>query len=155
MSEGHPHSRRSVALAALAVAIAALGAVPSAAATAAQPAVAPLPAAAPLPANCVAGLHDVRTGEGEKRFASHYVIDGTFGYGEFVTGSFGGQSLWRKRGANWCRIETGSAVLDRVGILAAGVPANEADRLLAKMRDGHELAPPVATAGLGAGGPHR
>lgn len=153
MSKDDPRLHRGVALAALAVTIAALGDVPIPAAAAVPPAAAP--AAASPPANCVADLHDVRAGDGEKRYASHYVTDGAFGYGEFVTGSFGGQSLWRKRGANWCRIETGSAVLDRVGILAAGVPANVANRLLAKMRDGHELAPPVATAGLGGGGPHR
>jgi hypothetical protein len=145
--------RRAVALAALAVTIAAFGDSPWAAAAAATPASAP--AAVAPPVNCVADLHDVRTGDGEKRYASHYVTDGAFGYGEFVTGSFGGQSLWRKRGAFWCRIETGSAVLDRGGILAAGVPANVANRLLAKMHDGHELAPPVAKAGFGGGGPHR
>jgi hypothetical protein len=151
MSKEDPRMRRGVALAALAVTIATFGDAPAAAA----PAAPPPPAGAAPPSNCVAGLHDVRTGDGEKRFASHYVTDGVFGYGEFVTGSFGGQSLWRKRGANWCRIETGSSVLDRSGILAAGVPADVANRLLAKMRDGHELAPPVATAGLGGGGPHR
>jgi len=91
---------------------------------------------------CVPALRDVRTGSGAKTFASHYVTAGTYGYGEFVAGPLGGQSLWQKRGGRWCRIETGTTILDRKGLLSAGIPGPAADTLLARMRAGHELAPP-------------
>jgi tetrahydromethanopterin S-methyltransferase subunit D len=91
---------------------------------------------------CVPALKDVRTGSGAKTFASHYVTAGTYGYGEFVAGLFGGQSLWQKRGGRWCRIETTTTVLDRKGLLSAGIPGPTADTLLARMRAGRELAPP-------------
>jgi hypothetical protein len=106
------------------------------------PAVAAPPAARPAVPGCVPALKDVRTGSGAKTFASHYVTAGTYGYGEFVAGPLGGQSLWQKRGGLWCRIETGTTVLDRKGLLSAGIPAPAADTLLARMRAGHELAPP-------------
>jgi len=99
-------------------------------------------AAAPVLPGCVPALKDVRTGSGAKTFASHYVTAGTYGYGEFVAGPLAGQSLWQKRGGLWCRIETGTTVLDRKGLLAAGVPGPAADTLLARMRTGRELAPP-------------
>jgi hypothetical protein len=91
---------------------------------------------------CVPALKDVRTGSGAKTFASHYVTAGTYGYGEFVAGLFGGQSLWQKRDGRWCRIETGTTILDRQGLLSAGIPGPTADTLLARMRAGRELAPP-------------
>ena len=130
---------RSVTIAALLVAIALVRMAPAASA-------APAPAAIP---GCVAALKDVHTGSGAKSFASHYVTAGSYGYGEFLAGSFGGQSLWQKRGTSWCRVETGTTVLDRKGIAGAGVPASVADALLAKMKAGHELAPPVAPTPLG------
>ena len=101
----------------------------------------PNPRATPPP-GCVARLRDVRTGNGPKSFASHYVTDDVFGYGEFVAGGFGGQSLWRRRGALWCRVPTGVAILDRPAMTGFGVPARIARRLRGKMKAAGELAPP-------------
>jgi hypothetical protein len=102
---------------------------------------APPPVAIP---GCVSELKDVHTGSGAKAYASHYVTSGAYGYGEFLAGSFGGQSLWQRRGTLWCRIETGTTALDRAGIAAAGVPPAVAVTLVAKMRATPELAPPAA-----------
>ncbi|MBD5607116.1 MAG: hypothetical protein IAI48_18835 [Candidatus Eremiobacteraeota bacterium] len=96
------------------------------------------------PNGCVARLTDVRSGSGSKSFASHYVTDGSYGYGEFVAAGFGGQSLWMRRDAGWCRMPTGGATLDRANIIRFGVPDAVATRLVQKMRAGRgELAPPT------------
>jgi hypothetical protein len=122
-------------LVALAFAFAATGAVAAAA---------PGGAAAP---GCVASLRDVHAVVGTSSFTSHYVTVDGYGYGEFKTGSLGGQSLWRKTGTLWCRVQTGAAVLDRSAIVGFGVPPATADRLLAAMRGaGPELAPPKPPA---------
>jgi hypothetical protein len=96
-----------------------------------------------LPPGCVADLKDVRTTTNGTTFASHYVTDGGFGYGEFSTGGFGGQSLWQRRGGAWCRVQTGAAILDRAALIGFGVPPATAARLLALMKSSGELAPPV------------
>jgi hypothetical protein len=112
---------------------------------------APLP---PLPPGCVATLHDVHAGSGAKSFASHYVTDGIYGYGEFSAGGLGGQSLWRRNGAAWCRVPTGGAVLDRATIAAFGVPPAVADRLIALMKARPEVAPPKPLPTLPPFGSH-
>jgi hypothetical protein len=101
-------------------------------------------ATATLAPGCVPRLVDVRSGHGEKAFASHYVTAGSFGYGEFVAGTLRGQSLWRHRAGAWCRIPTALAVLDRATIVGFGVPPDVAKRLVHEMRAGtRELAPPT------------
>jgi hypothetical protein len=96
-----------------------------------------------LPPGCVADLKDVRTTTNGATFASHYVTDGGFGYGEFSAGGFGGQSLWRRQAGAWCRVQTGAAILDRAALIGFGVPPATAARLLALMKTSGELAPPV------------
>jgi hypothetical protein len=103
---------------------------------------APVFAAQNPPPGCVASLKDVSVGVGIKRFESHYVTEGGYGYGEFSAGGFGGQSLWQRRGDLWCRIPTGATVLDRKAIAGFGVPQVVADRLILQMKRGPELAPP-------------
>jgi hypothetical protein len=100
-------------------------------------------AATLLPPGCVADLKDVRATTNGATFASHYVTDGGFGYGEFSAGGFGGQSLWRRRAGAWCRVQTGAAVLDRAALIGFGVPPATSARLLALMKTSGELAPPV------------
>ncbi|GAC1300517.1 MAG: hypothetical protein NVSMB19_07220 [Vulcanimicrobiaceae bacterium] len=102
------------------------------------------PPRAPLPFGCVPALVDVRPGSSIKGYASHYVSAGTFAYGEWRAGSYGGQSLWKRSGTTWCKVATGVTVLDRRALLAFGIPAPVAQRLLATMRATHELAPPIA-----------
>ena len=119
-------------------------------------AVAALAVASPtsLPPGCVASLRDVHTGSGAKSFASHYVTDGAYGYGEFSAGGLGGQSLWRRNGTAWCRVPTGGAVLDRTTIAALGVPPDVADRLIALMKAHPEIAPPKPLRTLPPFGSH-
>ncbi len=101
-----------------------------------------------LPSGCVARLTNRATGSGAKAYLSRYVTDGTYAYGEWRTGSFGGQSLWTKRDGGWCKTETGLATLDRAAIIGYGVPARNAGRLLAKMHAAGDLAPPVAASAM-------
>jgi len=99
-----------------------------------------------LPFGCVARLGNSATGSGAKAYRTRYVTDGTYAYGEWRTGSFGGQSLWTKRGGAWCKTQTGLATLDRATMIGYGVPAPNAARLLARMHAVGDLAPPVAAA---------
>jgi hypothetical protein len=100
-------------------------------------------AAPPLPpGDCVGALRDVRAGSGERAFASAYVFSNGFAYGEWVAGVAHGQSLWRKRGAAWCKVQTGADVLDERALEIYGVPASDARRLIAQMASGPQIAPP-------------
>ncbi len=87
--------------------------------------------APPLPGNCVAALRAVHSGSGDKSFSSQYVFSGDFAYGEWVAGVARGQSLWRRRGATWCKIQTGIADLDEQRIESFGVDPADARRLAA------------------------
>jgi hypothetical protein len=91
--------------------------------------------------DCVAKLRDVRAGS----FASHYVFEGFYAYGEWNASGARGQSLWDKRGPKWCKIATGNEVLDEAAIERHGVAPETAHALIAKMTGGPaQLAPPVA-----------
>jgi hypothetical protein len=92
--------------------------------------------------DCVAALRNVRAGNGATAFASAYVFADSFAYGEWTAGVAHGQSLWRKRGAAWCKVQTGADVLDERALEAYGVPASAARRLIARMTSGPQIAPP-------------
>jgi len=92
--------------------------------------------------DCVAALRNVRAGSGAKAFASAYVFADGFAYGEWAAGVAHGQSLWRKRGAAWCKVETGAVVLDERTLEIYGVPATSARRLIAEMASSPQIAPP-------------
>jgi len=109
---------------------------------AAGPAYAAMPVPA-VPPDCVNALRDLHAGSGERRFTSHYVFDGFFAYGEWAAGVARGQSLWDKRGPHWCKIPTGGELLDEPALERHGIPPWSARRLLAKMQNGVQLAPPI------------
>ncbi len=116
----------------------------------------PLESATPsLPFGCVASLKSSTAGSGAKAYASRYVTDGNYAYGQWRTGGFRGQSLWTKRGGAWCKTSTGIIVLDRAAIVRFGVPPANASRLLAKMRAVGELAPPAKHPTRGSVARHR
>jgi hypothetical protein len=95
------------------------------------------------PLECVAALRDVHAGSGDRTFASHYVFAGFYAYGEWIAGIARGQSLWDRRGRQWCKIDTGAEVLDEAGIERHGVAPETARMLIARMRSGAQLAPPL------------
>lgn len=98
--------------------------------------------------DCVTALRNVRAGSGEKAFASAYVFADGFAYGEWAAGVAHGQSLWRKRGAAWCKVETGAVVLDERTLEIYGVPAPAARRLIALMANSSQIAPPERPKGV-------
>jgi hypothetical protein len=91
---------------------------------------------------CVATLRNVRAGSGAKAFESAYVFSSGYAYGEWAAGVAHGQSLWRKRGGAWCKVQTGADVLDERALEGYGVPAPDARRLIAEMTSGPQIAPP-------------
>jgi hypothetical protein len=103
-------------------------------------------AAAPPPAapsgECVTALRNVHAGSGEKTFASAYVFSNDYAYGEWAAGVARGQSLWRKRGTSWCKVQTGTDALDERALEGYGVPGADAHRLIAQMTSSAQIAPP-------------
>lgn len=93
-----------------------------------------------LPPGCVSRLVDVK----RSGYASHYVTSGTYAYGEWRASGYGGQSLWKRSGPAWCKVQTGTSTLDRRALVAYGLSAPVAARLLDAMHGSKELAPPVA-----------
>ncbi|GAC1497163.1 MAG: hypothetical protein NVS1B2_18650 [Vulcanimicrobiaceae bacterium] len=128
----------------------------SVAAPAAMPGAPVVPESTPAPpAGCVAALRGAGSGGGSKGYVSRYVTVDAYAYGEWRTGAFGGQSLWHKRGAAWCKVQTGIVTLDRGAMVRFGVPAATASTLLAKMHAAGDLAPPTAAPGLLSTPPER
>lgn len=114
------------------------------------------PLRATLPFGCVVILLDVRSGNGARGYASKYVTDGAYAYGEWRASGYGGQSLWRRSGTAWCKLHTGITVLDRRALLGYGLPPAVANGLLAAMHARGELAPPVIrTVRRAQRAPHR
>jgi len=109
----------------------------------------------PLQFGCVRRLVDVHSGTGKRGYASHYVTAGSYAYGEWRASGYRGQSLWKRSGAAWCKVPTGVTVLNRHALVARGIPASVAGRLLAAMHKKSELAPPVAPAARAAQRAHR
>jgi hypothetical protein len=95
--------------------------------------------------DCVATLRNVRAGTGAKAFASAYVFSNGYAYGEWAAGVAHGQSLWRKRGSAWCKVQTGAVTLDERALAVYGVPVPVARRLIAEMASGSQIAPPESS----------
>ncbi len=90
-------------------------------------------------AGCVPKLVGVRS----RGYASQYVTKGPYAYGEWRASGYVGQSLWKRSGTLWCKVQTGVSILDRRALIAYGIPAPVAKRLLAAMHNTHRVAPPV------------